>query len=456
MEKKILAFIEKNKLIPDNIKTVYVATSGGADSMALLAFMHKNIDKDVVAVHVNHGIREVTADADESFVRRYCEQNKIPLIVHNARQTGINIPDNPSEEWARNLRYDFFKTLDSEDSVIATAHTTSDQTETILFRLARGCGLKGLCGIPVKRNNFIRPFLCITRKDTEALSEMYGTSYVTDETNLADDYNRNKIRHHAVPVLKEINPQVEQNIAKLCNRVELAEDFINQQAQTLFKMNCVYWDNTTKNWLNTYTLSHQHPALLSQILIMFLADYNVDETIIEELQEHILAQYKSGYHFPEKEELLYSRVLPGNGVLMLTNKVCGVRWFNQPVHPVENTPIVFGSWNKTVRFVRETYDEFVQNTQNNKRALAYYLNGDKYPLDELFITEKMDGDDFKPACRYKTKVVKHLTRYTLPERHEVPVLRNCQGEILYLYGTGFTDNCLPTEDTKYIYHVVEE
>ena len=95
-------------------------------------------------------------------------------------------------------------------------------------------------------------------------------------------------------------------------------------------------------------------------------------------------------------------------------------------------------------------------TQNDKHALAYYLNGDRFPLETLTLTEKTDGDEFKPACRYKTKIVKHMTQFSLAERLEVPILKNQQGEILYLYGTGFTDNCLPNKDTKYIYHIIEE
>lgn len=457
MEKKIINFIKKNKLIPDEAKTVYVAVSGGADSMALLAFMHKNIDKDIVAVHVNHGIRGESANRDEEFVRNYCAQNDIPVIVHNARDVGIKVPENASEEWARNLRYDFFKTLDNTNSVIATAHTLSDQTETVLFRLARGCGLKGLCGIPVKRNNFIRPFLCITRTETEKLSEMYGTSYVTDETNLSDDYNRNKIRHHAVPVLKEINPQVEQNIAKLCQRVEAAEDFVASYARSMLKMFCYYHDIRTKNWLSTSSLAKEHPAVLSQILLQVFGNYDIDETIMEELQECILAQkdkYSESLLGPEV--LLYSRVLSDKHTLMLTNKVCGIRRKNEAIKPTADTPLVYGSWNKTVRFVRESYDDFVNITQNDKHALAYYLDGDRFPLETLTLTEKTDGDEFKPACRYKTKIVKHMTQFSLAERLEVPILKNQQGEILYLYGTGFTDNCLPNKDTKYIYHIIEE
>lgn len=451
MEKKILQFIKQNDLVPASAKTIYVATSGGADSMALLAFMKKHMTQDIVAVHVNHGIRGIAANGDELFVRLYCAEQGIPLIIHNARDAGIVIPDNASEEWARNLRYDFFETLATDDSLIATAHTLSDQAETVLFRLARGCGMKGLSGIPVRRDNFIRPFLCISRKDTEALSKQYGINFITDETNLSDDYSRNKIRHHALPVLREINPQVEQNVNRLCRRMSDANDFITSCAWQLFRDETIYCPNTNRNWLDTKALRALHPALLGQVLLMFLDGYEVDETILERVQETLLNFVPED----DTEVVLYSSDLADGHTLILTSNVCGIRTTMPVIIPTPNATIEFGSWGKTIRFARETYAEFVQNTQNNKRELAYYLNGDKFPLSSLRITAKEDGDEFKPACRYKTKVVKHLTKYALIERQEVPVLRNADGDILYLYGTGCTDNCLPDEDTKYIYHIIE-
>lgn len=174
IENKVKDFITKNGMLKDTDK-LYIATSGGADSMALLAFMEthkKEFGIDVGAVHVNHGIRGETARRDADFVRDYCLAHDIEYILFDAEADKVNVPDNASEEWARQLRYNYLDSISKNKIKIATAHTLSDQTETILFRLARGgSGLKGLTGIPAKRGNYIRPFLCLCRTEIEQLVE---------------------------------------------------------------------------------------------------------------------------------------------------------------------------------------------------------------------------------------------------------------------------------------------
>ena len=206
VKSKVERTICKNNLITPG-EHLYVAVSGGADSMALLKFLCSHYDKaGITAVHVNHGIRGDSADRDMYHVMNYCSKNKIHLIVFNAQEDGTVIPDNPSEEWARELRYKYFDSLIQRDTdKLVTAHTLSDQVETVLFRLARGSHLRG---IPVKRGYIIRPFLNITREEVEVMIDFYGLEYVTDETNLLDTYSRNKIRLNVVPVLREVNSKI--------------------------------------------------------------------------------------------------------------------------------------------------------------------------------------------------------------------------------------------------------
>ena len=114
-----------------------------------------------------------------------------------ARRDGLSV-----ETAARNERYGCFARLaQSENCLVATAHTASDQAETVLFRLARGTGLRGLCGIPAKRGPFIRPLLCVTRQQVEAYVGELGLPFVTDSTNLSDVYTRNRLRHQVIPQL---------------------------------------------------------------------------------------------------------------------------------------------------------------------------------------------------------------------------------------------------------------
>ena len=169
---------------------VIAACSGGADSMALLLFLlrhRRTLEIEVQATHVNHGIRGAAAARDADFVADFCRKNGVELFLYDAVQEGIEIPPHPSEDWARGLRYGWFDELAArQEAVIATAHTMSDQAETVLFRMARGTGLHGLAGIPPRRGCYVRPMLCLTRADTEAYCAALGQHYIQDETNAED------------------------------------------------------------------------------------------------------------------------------------------------------------------------------------------------------------------------------------------------------------------------------
>lgn len=121
-----------------------------------------------------------------------------------ARENGLG-----TEDAARRLRYGFLEqTADALGAdAIATAHTADDNAETMLLNLARGAGLRGLCGIPPRRGRVIRPILGVTRAEIDAYLELKGVGHVEDSTNAGDDYARNRIRHHAVPALRSVNPE---------------------------------------------------------------------------------------------------------------------------------------------------------------------------------------------------------------------------------------------------------
>ena len=149
--------------------TVIAAVSGGADSVALLYVLYslKNeLGFSLAACHVNHNLRGEESDGDERFVRRMCRFLDIPLYVASIKVTDLRQKHDSLEECARRLRYEFFDSI-SRGKLIATAHTASDNCETILINMVRGTALSGICGIPVKRDNIIRPLLYNTRGDIE-------------------------------------------------------------------------------------------------------------------------------------------------------------------------------------------------------------------------------------------------------------------------------------------------
>lgn len=237
---RVAAALKKHNIKLDG-SNVMVCVSGGADSMALLHFMHRHgVDLgagSVYACHFNHGLRGEESDAEQALVEAYCGQNGIDLVVGHGHMLEREKPKGEgTESWARALRYAFFEqSLKDERDFIATAHSRDDQAETLLFNLVRGSGLKGARGIAARRGNMIRPFLDISREEIERYCKENDVPYAIDSSNLTDCYSRNKIRHHAMPALREVNAGAEKNLAAFCERAAQVYDYVEQQAEQLLE-----------------------------------------------------------------------------------------------------------------------------------------------------------------------------------------------------------------------------
>lgn len=204
---------------------VLCAVSGGADSICLL---HWLVERGclVHAAHYNHQLRGDASDRDEAFVTELCRAWGVPLHVGRADVAAEAAARGQGmEETARAMRYAFL--ADTAKAVgaarIATAHTADDNLETILLHLTRGCGLRGLAGIPPRRGNIVRPFLETERAEIVAVLDARGIAYVQDASNADERFSRNRIRARVIPVLRGINEGVVANAARTA-RVVRAED----------------------------------------------------------------------------------------------------------------------------------------------------------------------------------------------------------------------------------------
>lgn len=191
-----------------------VALSGGADSVVLLHLAHRYarfFGGRVEAIHVHHGIRGDEADRDEAFCRTLCERLGIPLTVRSFDIPALSQAEGSGiEETARRYRYRALdETADAQQlASIATAHTATDDLETILLQLSRGTS--GIIGIPAVRGRYIRPLLAATRQDILDYLSRWELPHVEDSTNCEDLYSRNLIRHQVLPILQSLNPRVEE------------------------------------------------------------------------------------------------------------------------------------------------------------------------------------------------------------------------------------------------------
>ena len=229
---------EKFALFSEN-ERVLVGFSGGADSLALLCVMYTLLGGNVCALHVNHMLRGKEADADELFCRSFCEKRGIPFSsvrVDVAALSRALHGGGAIEETARDARYaELHKEAERTGaSKIALAHTASDNTETVLFNLARGTALSGLRGIPPKRPygeaEIIRPLILCTREEIEGFCRENGLRYRTDATNADVHYRRNFIRHKIVPKMCEVNPALHKRVGAMCESLRCDEDFIKKEA----------------------------------------------------------------------------------------------------------------------------------------------------------------------------------------------------------------------------------
>ena len=227
MLNKLDGFIRQYDLIRQG-DSVICAVSGGADSMALLWGLYLLKDKlgiDLAAAHFNHSLRGAESDRDEAFVRKFCEDYKIPVYIEKKQVTA---GAKGLEAAAREARYGFFATLPGK---IATAHTADDNAETVLMHLVRGTGLKGLGAIAPINGSVIRPMLSVTRQDVLSFLEEYHLPYVTDSSNLTDDFLRNRLRRHVMPLLKQENPRLAENLSAMALRLRQDEAALSQSPE---------------------------------------------------------------------------------------------------------------------------------------------------------------------------------------------------------------------------------
>lgn len=215
-------------LLPES-GTILCAVSGGADSMYLLERL-RALGYPVAAAHYDHGLRGEASRRDAVFVRDWCRERGIPFACE-AGDVAAYAAENRlgTEEAARVLRYAFLERAADELSaaVIATAHTADDNAETVLLRLARGAGAKGLAGIPPVRGRIVRPILDVTRAEVEAYLRAHGIPHVEDATNGSDDHARNRIRHHVIPRLRAENPAFAEAVGRTARVLREDEDYLD-------------------------------------------------------------------------------------------------------------------------------------------------------------------------------------------------------------------------------------
>jgi len=240
--------IQADRLIPAGA-SVLVAVSGGPDSVALL---HVLVQRDfawrparVAVGHVNHGLRGAESDEDAAFVKRLaetwgvrCFETRLPQGSLSQKRDAV-----APEADARHLRYEALRDLaaQAKADAIAVAHTADDQAETVLFRLVRGAGLRGLGGIrsraKVQGSRLIRPLLDVTREQVHEYLARHGVPYREDSSNASLEATRNYLRHEVIPRLQgRVNPAVREALLRQSALFRDADEYMETEARRMLPL----------------------------------------------------------------------------------------------------------------------------------------------------------------------------------------------------------------------------
>lgn len=404
MLNKLLAFIRRYDMIQPG-DAVVCAVSGGADSMALLwglYLLQEKLDIRLSAAHFNHGLRAEESDRDEEFVRRFCAGYQIPFVCGRGTVTAGK---KGLEAAARDARYGFLKSLPGK---IATAHTADDNAETVLMHMVRGTGLKGLGGIAPVNGTLIRPMLSVTRREVCAFLEEYHVEYIEDSSNETDVFLRNRLRHHVMPLLKEENPRLAENLSSMALRLREDEEALTQNPETKVQV-----------------LRQMPPALRSRALSACLESWGVKEP--------------ESAHIALAESLVFSDKpscearFPG-GVTVCRNY--GVLEVKQPVQELERIVLTCPGEvyipHLRLRVVCTPEEEIF--TQTDRFTVR--------PSGKILLRSRQAGDTI--CLKVGTKSLKELfidRKIPASKRLQIPVIADDEG-VLGVYGIGPSQNRL--------------
>lgn len=446
IEQKVISFISRYGLITTGDK-VLVAFSGGPDSVFALHFLHKFKRKfgiEIFAVHFNHQLRGKESEKDELFCEKFCETLKVPLysvkldVKTFAKQNKISI-----EEAARKLRYNSLEEIaqDFECSKILTAHNQSDNTETVLLNFFSGTGYSGLTGIPIRRSNIIRPFLCLTKKQITDYLKQNKIKYRVDKSNKSNDFKRNLLRNKVIPVIREkINPSVDDAVFRSS---KVLENFLKQI------------DNSVEKIITDYSRISN-----GTIFIKSSVNKKYDEHILGEFFKKLLQENYS-YEFKYKD-IIELRALfekQKGKTITLSSKLYAVRESNgikiqkNLEDSAQSSFVLLPGETKKYggkTYGINTYKGTIPKLGTSKSA--EFISGDS--LEDKFILRKWkNGDRFIPlGMKGFKKISDFLTDCKIPssEKKSVLVLEN-RNNIVWVVGLRIDERYKVIPKTKTVY-----
>ncbi len=416
---QFINFIKTNALFVEQDKNL-LAVSGGKDSV-LMCQLFKLAGYQFSIAHCNFNLRGDEAKRDESFVKQLAADLAVPFYVnHFDTKAYANEQHISTQMAARELRYQWFEELRREKkyAVIAVAHHQNDSIETLLLNLTRGTGISGLHGILPKRDKIVRPLLFLSRMQIDEIVLENKMDYVEDSSNETNKYARNKIRLNVIPHLREINPNLEETFALNIARFAATEEVLMQVVESLKKRIVSIENDLT--CLSIAEIKQLKPQNL--LLYELLKPYNFSNTVVKEIIESLSKQ--SGTSFYSSTH----RATVNRAQLLITtvNKEASTEK-HCLIHSIDHFSRIDGH-KISISFSNSPLIE-----ANKNKA---FVDFDQL-IFPLVLRYKQNGDRFIPLGMgsYK-KLSDYLidSKVSLPEKENIPLLINGNGEIIWVAG----------------------
>lgn len=432
---KVVSTIEKYRMLEKG-DSVAVGFSGGADSVCLLHTLYmlkERYELDITACHVNHLLRGDEAERDEQFCREFCENHGIKLRVLRVDVADIAAKNKESVELcARKIRYEFFENCSGKNGKIATAHTLSDSMETMLFNMMRGSALKGICSIPEKRGNIVRPLIECTRQDIEEYCKGNSLYFVTDSTNNADEYSRNRIRHHIIPQMQVESKSLYTSYLSMHNALSRDEAFLDEYTDRILEK------IRLESGVDAQKLVAEHDSVIYRCIAKLFSEHSVPVDTVK--LDLVFSAVKNGSGKVNLKPSVYACVK--NSVLTIQEEETQ-EYFEFPLE-IGKEIQVFKNKSIVLNSEKDTCSKNV-----NQNLLKKYIDCDKIG-HTVVVRQRKDGDSVRLASNRMTKTLKKLfnERKIPPHQRDKLLIISDETGIVWVEGFGVAERCAVDEKTK--------
>lgn len=442
IDRIVKKYIESLDLLPEGARVV-VALSGGADSVALMDILHR-LDYYCIGAHVNFHLRGEESDRDAAFSHQFCMDLGVPFYkidlyaAEYAEQEGISV-----EMAARDLRYNWFEQLRKEQGAVAVAvaHHRDDSVETVLLNLIRGTGIRGLTGIKPRNGNVVRPLLCCGREDVLEYIEQRGLTFVTDRSNLLNEYRRNKIRLEVLPLLESIQPSVRESIARTMDHLGETEILYEQAIDEAKSRLCKDSKSGSSEFLLKISLSALELEKAPQsVLYELLSEYGFGRADVQSVWKNRWGTSGRVY-FSHTHRLIFDRDC------ILVSELPAQEITEYPLEEAQTS--ISEPVNLKCKFVKPGKDYKISIS----KSMAF-IDADKL-LFPLTIRHPKKGDNFIPFGMHGRKLISDYCidrKMNAIEKEELWLL--CSGkDVVWVIGERIDNRFRVDEMTKRVYHL---